>query len=155
MRILSNFTPVIRILVWIMFAISLAVTVISALIVFGVRLPLEISPAQASVLLFSSTIVTIVSAFLGTMHYSVGSSHLRLNFAFIDVLGGRIALENILNIVLKDGKMYISYIWKGSDPVIAQIAINPKNFDKMKTALMQKNPRIVFFDEDAPTANQQ
>ena len=65
-------------------------------------------------------------------------------------------MENILNIVYKLDttrekpirKMYISYIWQGNDPVIAQIAIRPKQFEKMKTALLNSNANIVFWDEE-------
>lgn len=151
MRIFANFTPLIRVLLWIMFAISLIVTVFAALITFGVQLPVDVSPAQASITLFSSTIVAVFSVLLATIHYHVDEKYLRLKLAFFDVLGGRIALENLLNVVIKDGKMYVSYIWKGEDPVIAQIAVHPKHFERLKDELIRKNPRIVFFDEDNPT----
>ncbi len=152
MRTFANFAPPVRILLWIMFAISLIVTVFAALIVFGVKIPVDISPAQASVTLFSSTIVMVFSVLLATIHYHIDEKHLRLKLAFFDILGGRIALENILNVVIKDEKMYVSYIWKGEDPVIAQIAIAPKQFERFKDELMRKNRRIVFFDEDNKTA---
>ena len=137
-----------------MFAISIAVVVLSIVILCGVVLPLEISPAQASLLLFSSSLVAVVALLLCTIHYHLTDTHLRLKIAFFDILSGKIRIENILNIVYKvdDGekptrKMYISYLWKSGDPVIAQIAIKPKYFDKMKNALLAKNTNIVFWDE--------
>lgn len=119
----------------------------STLIICGVRLPiLEIMPGQAVLLLSSSSVVAVFSLLLATLHYKVTDTHLRLNLAFFDVLGGRIRLENILNIVFQNGNMYLSYIWKGADPVIAQIAVKSKHFEKLKDALMKANPNIVFFD---------
>ena len=67
---------------------------------------------------------------------------------FTKQAGGKIRIENILNIVYTDGKMYVSYLWKGFDPTISQIAIKPKHFDKMKDALLAKNPNIVFYNDD-------
>lgn len=131
-----------------MFAVSLCATVFFALIAFGVQLPVNVSPAQASVALFSTTIVMVFSLLLATIHYHVDEKHLRLKIAFFDVLGGRIAIENILNVVVKDGKLYISYIWKGSDPIIAQIAVSSKHFGSIKDELMRKNPGIVFWNDD-------
>ncbi len=153
MRTMANFAPPVRILLWVMFAISLVVTIFAALIVFGVTLPLDVSPAQASVTLFSSTIVAVFSVLLATIHYHIDEKHLRLKLAFFDILGGRISLQNILNVVIKEGKMYISYIWQGEDPVIAQIAIAPKHFERFKDELIRKNPRIVFFDDDTSVEN--
>lgn len=153
MKIFADFTPLIKILLWIMFAISVAVIILSIIILCGVVLPVEISPAQASLLLFSSSLVAVVAILLCTIHYHVTDTHLRLKIAFLDILSGKIRIENILNIVYKvDGekntrKMYISYLWKSGDPVIAQIAIKPKYFDKMKNALLAKNSNIVFWDE--------
>ena len=139
-----------------MFAVSVVMAVFSALVTFGVTLPINVSPAQGALLLFSSTIVAVFSLLLATVHYKVTDTHLKLNLAFFDILGGRIRIENILNIVLKTDdtakkpqrKMYISYIWKGEDPVIAQIAISPKKFESMKELLTSKNPNIVFWDDD-------
>ncbi len=135
---------------------SVFVAVFSALLTFGVTLPIDLSPAQGALLLFSASVVAVFSILLATVHYKVTSTHLRLNLAFFDILGGRIRIEKILNIVFKTDntatkpqrKMYISYIWKGEDPIIAQIAIAPKYFEPMKEQLMSKNPNIVFFDDD-------
>ena len=155
MKILANFTTLIKILIWIMFAISVAVVTLSVIVLCGVVLPIEISHGQATLLLFAFSLVTVVALLYNTIYYQVTQTHLRLKIAFLDILGGRIRLENILNIVYKVEtarkkpvkKMYISYVWKGADPVIAQIAIKPKKFEKLKNELMLKNPNIVFCDE--------
>lgn len=148
MRVFSNFSPIIKIILWIIFAISIAALVVSILVVSEATIIRYITKGQGLVLLFTSTLATVISLLLATIHYKITDTHLRLNIAFFDILGGRIRLENILNIVIKDNKMYISYIWKGEDPIIAQIAIRHKRFEKMKDALMKSNPKIVFFNED-------
>ena len=138
---------------------SIVVAVLSIVILCGVVVPLNISPAQAALLLFASSLVAVVALLLCTIYYHVTETHLRLKIAFLDILGGRIRLENILNIVYKSEeentapKMYISYLSQGSDPIIAQIAIRPKHFEKMKNALMSKNANIVFFDENKELDN--
>lgn len=76
---------------------------------------------------------------------------MRLNITFLDILGGRIRIDNILNIVIKDHKLYISYIWQGNDPVISEIMISPKQFDSFKDILIAKNNRIVYFNDDNDT----
>ena len=149
MRTFANFSPIIRIILWILFAVAIAALVVSVLVVSKAIIIPVVSIGQGYVLLFTSTLAAVISVLLATIHYHVTATHLRLKCAFFDVLGGRIRLENILNVVIKDGKMYISYIWKGQDPVIAQIAVARRHFDKMKDALMKANPRIVFFDSDA------
>ena len=149
MRIFANFTPIIRIILWILFALSIAALVVSVLVVSNAVIIRFITIGQGFVLLFTSTLAAVISLLLATIHYHVTPTHLRLKCAFFDVLGGRIRLENILNIVVREQKMYISYIWKGQDPVIAQIAIRNKHFEKMKDALTKANPRIVFYDDDA------
>ncbi|MCM1289276.1 MAG: hypothetical protein NC132_01260 [Corallococcus sp.] len=149
MKIFSDFSPIIKIILWILFALSIAALVLSVLVVSDAAVIRFVTKGQGWVLLFTSTLAAVISVLLATIHYQITKTHLRLNLAFFDILGGRIRLENILNIVIRNGKMYISYIWKGEDPVIAQIAVKPKHFDKMKDALMKTNPRIVFFDDDA------
>lgn len=148
MKINADFSPIIRILLWIIFALSVVSTVFAVLALFKVPNIFELSPANGIVLLSSMPIIAVFSACVATVHYKLDNTHLRLNIAFWDILGGKIRIENILNIVYTGGKMYISYLWKGYDPTISLIAINPKHFDKLKDALMAKNPRIVFYDDD-------
>ena len=131
-----------------MFVLSIATLVVSILVVVEAAPKILITKGQGHVLLFTSSLSAVISLLLATIHYHVTSTHLRLNIAFFDILSGRIRLENILNVVIKDKKMYISYIWKGPDPVIAQIAIRQKHFEKMKDALMRANPQIVYFNQD-------
>lgn len=149
MRIFANFTPIIRIILWILFAFSIAAIVVSVLVVTDTVVLRFIAKGQGYVLLFTSTLASVISLAVATIHYKVTATHLRLNVVFFDVLSGRIRLENILNILIRDNKMYISYIWQGNDPIIAQISVSPKHFEKMKDALMKANDRIVFCDDDA------
>ena len=44
--------------------------------------------------------------------------------------------------------MYVSYLWKGPDPVIARIAISPKKYEQMKAILTAQNPNIEFWNDD-------
>ena len=77
------------------------------------------------------------------------------NVFFVDVLSGRIRLDNVLNVVKKQDKLYISYLWKGEDPVIAQIAVKPKYFDKIKNAITSANPKVRYYDETEDSSGDQ
>lgn len=140
-----------------MIGVCAALAIFAILIVVGVNIPIEISHARAVILLSVSVMSIVMLLMLVTIHYKVTATHLRLVFVCWDALGGRIRIENILNIVYKTDtegkkpqrKMYISYLWKGPDPVIAQIVIKPKCFDKMRDLLLSKNANIVFYDDDA------
>lgn len=155
MKVMANFSKPLTILLWIMFGISVAVAILAILVLCEIGLRLEITHAQAVLMLFTSTLVAVASLLMTTIHYKVTDTHLRLKMAFFDILGGRIRLEKILNIVIKDKIMYISYIWQGEDPVIARIAIAPKHYEDMKRALIAANKNILFFDEDKQTDTQE
>ncbi|MCH5153502.1 MAG: hypothetical protein J1F68_06075 [Clostridiales bacterium] len=154
MKFIATFTPTIKIFLYIIAVISLVGIVVGILPLAGVHL--EITTGQASLLISVCSLTLIVSIMLATIHYKVDKTHVRINIAFIDMLSGRIRLDNILNIVIKDGKMYISYLWKGPDPVIALIAIKPKRYEEFKELLMSKNKNIVFYEyKDGTTDSEQ
>ena len=133
--------------------ISLAMIVLSVLTLCDVYTFLNMTYAQAKIQIGTAVLsITIVIALL-TMHYHVDDEHLRIKLMFFDILGGRIRHDKILNIVYSKGMMYISYIWKGADPVIASILITPSKFDKMKSALMERNKNIVFYEDKNETGN--
>ena len=148
MRISAYISPIIKILLWTIFALSVASIVLAVLAVCNVPNVFQLSRANGIVLLSSMPFIAVFSACVATVHYKLDNTHLRLQIAFWDILGGKIRTENILNVVYTDGKMYVSYLWTGFDPTISQIAIKPKHFDKLKDALLAKNPRIVFYDDD-------
>ena len=125
-----------------MAVISLAGLALGIAVVAGAQI--EITTGQATLLISVCSLTLVVSTLFATVHYKVDDKYVHLNVAFIDMLGNRIRIENILNIVIDQDKMYISYLWKGPDPVIALIAINPKRFDAMKDLLTSKNKNIVF-----------
>lgn len=132
---------------WIMAALSLVGTVVGTLVLCGVRV-FSVTTAQANLLMYFCPVCTVVAAVFASIHYKVTDTHLQLKIAFWDMLGGRIEIGRILNIVKKDGNLYISYLWKGPDPVIARVAISPKKYDAFKALLTSKNAYIEFFDED-------
>lgn len=148
MRIFADFSYTIKILLWVIFAIAVASTIFAVLAVCDIHTYFDISPANGVVLLSAMPIIAIFTACVATVQYTLDDTHLRLKIAFWDILGGKIRIENIVNIVYTDKKMYISYIWKGYDPTISQIAINPKRFDRLRDALIAKNKRIVFYNDN-------
>ena len=144
MKFLAKFTPVIRVILWIMAAISLAGLAVGIAVFAGAQI--EITTGQATLLISVCSLTLIVALLFNTIHYKVDATHLRLNIAFIDMLSGRIRIDKILNIVIDDGKLYISYLWQGQDPVIALIAISPKKYDEFRDLLMSRNKNIVFYE---------
>lgn len=154
MKFMATFTPTIKLILWIVAAISFVGIIFGILPLAGAHL--EITTGQASLLISVCSLSLIVSILLVTIHYKVDKTHVRLNVGFIDMLSGRIRIDNILNIVIDNGKMYISYLWKGPDPVIALIAIKPKRYDEFKELLMSKNKKIVFYEnKNEPTDSEQ
>ena len=142
-----------KIFMCLLLALSAVMLVLSIITLFDVYTFLNLTHAQAKVQIATSCLsITVLTALL-TMHYQVDDEHLRIKLLFFDLLGGRIRLENILNIVYSNGMMYISYIWKGQDPVIAAILIAPSKFDKMKDTLTQSNPNIQFYEDKNETGN--
>ena len=98
MRFMATFTPIIKIFLYIIAAISLVGIVIGILPLTGAHL--EISTGQAWLLISVCSLAMIISSLLATIHYKVDKTHVRINIGFIDMLSGRIAINNILNIVI-------------------------------------------------------
>lgn len=115
----------------------------------------EHKPCAGTLLIFSSSLAAVLTLALATIHYRITDTHIRLNVFFVDVLSGRIRLDNVLNVVKKQDKLYISYLWKGEDPVIAQIAVKPKYFDKIKNAITSANPKVRYYDETEDSSGDQ
>ncbi len=152
MRFQAYFTPVIKVLLYVMAAVSLVGAIVGLLVIAGVQI--ELSQNRAILLLSISPLCTVIALLFATLHYKVDKNFLRLNLGFIDVLGGRVRIDKILNIVIENGRMYISYLYKdGVDPIIAAIVINPKQYGKMKDLLLSLNPNIVFYEEQNHTAD--
>ena len=148
---MANFTPVIKIILWIMAVLSL-VGIILAIIVFcGV--PTEITYAQATLLISVCPVSAIIALLLVTMHYAIDDSNLRLYVGFFDVFSGKVSLDKILNVVIQENKLYISYLSVGADPIIARIAISPKKYTAFKDALLTKNKNIIYYEENDETGD--
>lgn len=149
MRIILRSPLYIRILLWITIAVSIVGLTIGILVFAGVHL--EVTSGQATLLVSVFSLTLVFSVLLSTIHYKIDAHYIHLNIAFLDMLSNRIQIEKILEIVLYDKKLYISYLWKGRDPVIALISISPKRFDDFKNYLISKNKNIVYYDNDNKT----
>ena len=145
MRFYFRSTLTIRIFLWIIAIVSLIGLIVGILVFAGVHI--EVSKGQGTLLVSTCSFTLLFSILFGTIHYKADADHLHLNIAFVDMLSNRIRIDKILNIVIKNGVFYISYLWKGADPVISAIMINPKRYDELKTLLMSRNPNIVFYEE--------
>ena len=151
MRFLANFSPKLRIGFIVMATISLAGLALGIAVLSGARV--EISTGQATLLISVCSLTFLIATLFATVHYKVDDNFIHINIAFIDMSGNRIRIDKILNIVIDNDKMYISYLWKAPDPVIALIAINPKRFNEMKDLLMSKNKNIVFSENKDETSD--
>lgn len=151
MRFQAYFTPVIKVILYIMAAVSLVGLVIGVL-VFA-KVPIEVTTGQATLLVSICPPCVIITLLFATVHYKIEATHLRLYVGFIDVFGGKVRLDKILNIVFDSGRMFISYLHEGTDPIIAAIVINPKRYIEMKDLLLAKNPNIQFYENKNESDN--
>ena len=150
---LSKYYKLVKALMWLLIGLSVGMIVLSVLTLCDMYTFLNMSYVGAKINIATSCISIVAMVALLTIHYHLDENHLRIKLLFFDLLGGRIRIENILNIVYTQDMMYISYLWKGNDPVIATILIAPSKFDKMKDALLQKNKNIVFYEDKNETGN--
>lgn len=153
MRFQAYFTPIIKVILYIVAAISLVGMIVG--ILYFAKVPLELTITQGTLLVSVCPLCLITSLLFATLHYTVTATHLRLYVGIVDILDGHIRLDKILNVVFDNGKMYISYLYKGVDPIIAAIVINPKRHVEMKDLLMARNPNIQFFENKDETDNSQ
>lgn len=153
MRFQAYFTPIIKVILYIMAAVSFVGLVIGIL-VFA-KIPIELTTGQATLLVSVCPMCVIITLLFATVHYKVEATHLRLYVGFIDIFGGKVRLDKILNIVFDNGRMYISYLHEGTDPIIAAIVINPKRYAEMKDVLLAKNPNIQFYENKNESDNSQ
>lgn len=151
MRFQAYFTPIIKVILYIMGALSIVGLIIGILRLANV--PLELTTGQATILVSVCPLCAVIALLFATLHYKVTATHLRLYVGFIDILGGRVRIDKILNIVIEDKIMYISYLYQGMDPIIAAIVISPKRYTEMKELLMAKNPNIVFYENKDESDN--
>ena len=149
MRFLANFSPKLRIAFIVMACVSLVGLALGIAVLSGARI--EITTGQATLLISVCSLTLVFATLFATIHYKVDDNFVHINIAFIDMSGNRIRIDKILNIVIDNDKMYISYLWKGPDPVIARIAISPKKFNAMQDLLMSKNKNIVFSENKDET----
>ncbi len=147
MKIFAKFPSIIKILLVALAILSVAMCVFAVISLFDVYTFLNWTVGQAKLYLPTGLVSLIISVSLLTIHYKADDKYLRIKLLFFDILGGRIRIENILNVVYTKDKMYISYIWKGQDPVIANVMISQKKFDQLKNFLMAQNTNIVFFED--------
>lgn len=75
----SLFSPVVKIAAWAMFAISVVALAIGIAAAAGAVLPLNINPAQGTLLIFSSSLAAVLTLALATIHYRITDTHIRLN----------------------------------------------------------------------------
>ncbi len=147
MKFKATFSTLITVTLWFIFALSIIAIAIGIMVLCNIQIA-NMSYGQARVLLFTSPLIFLMSLILSTIYYKVDEKYVHLNLAFVDVLSNKIKIENILNIVIKDQKLYISYLHKGMDPIISQIMIAPRRFESFKTLIMSKNKNTIFINED-------
>ena len=152
MKFKTQFPTPCTIAVWAIFVVSTITTGIAIAVLFG-AVVFNITPGQATLWVGVCPILAIVSFCLGTIHYKVENTHLRLYVGPFDLFLGRVRLENILNIVVFQDKLFISYLWQGQDPVISCLMIHKNEHELMKQCLQSKNHKIEYHEEEDETAD--
>lgn len=147
MRYFWKTTPIIQIALYVLFAINLASVIIAILVLCDVHIA-NVTYGQATALLSVCPITTVISFLLATIHYKVDDKHVKIIFGFVDILSGKIQIEKILNVVISDNKLYVSYLWKGQDPIISLISISPKKYDGFVKLLQSLNKNIIYYNEN-------
>ncbi len=109
---------------------------------------------SASIAVEATTIIiclifAVFSILLLTIRYKISNDFLTLNLGTIDLLGKKVSIGKILNIVFKkeENKLYLSYLGKGEDPTIVQVMIAPSKFKEFTDYLMTKNSGILYFGD--------
>lgn len=151
MRFLANFSPKLRIGFIVIATLSIVGLALGIATLAGARV--EITSGQATLLISVCSLTLVVSTLFATIYYKVDDKFIHINIGFIDMSGNRIRIDRILNIVIDHDEMYISYLWKGPDPVIARLAISKKRFGEMRDLLMSKNKNIVFSEYKDETSD--
>lgn len=150
MRFHWKTTPIIQITLYVLLALSVISVIFAILVKCDVRI-VDITPGQASILIAVCPFTAIISILLSTICYKVDDKCIKICFCFVDVLGGRLQIDKILNVVITNGNLYISYLWKGPDPIIAQISISRKKYDSFVKLLQSLNKNIIYYNENENT----
>jgi hypothetical protein len=89
------------------------------------------------------------SLFLLLLNYKITQTHLQLNLGFFDILGRKVKIKNILNVVSKkdEQKVYLSYTSGNLDPIIMQVCINFARTEEFVRTLKAINPSILYTEE--------
>lgn len=154
MKFSARISPLVKTILWMIFVVSAIGTILGILLICGVPIPYMGGVDQGKIFATMCPFPAILSVLFATTHYKVTDTHLQMLIGFIDILGGRISIESILNIVVHEKKLYISYLCKGTDPIIAEISISPNKYDKFRALLCAKNPMIVYYNDDEQPKSQ-
>lgn len=139
-----------KVLIGIASPITLATAIYYVLLIFEFRglpqgsLAIDISGAIVCLSLF------VLAVSLGGIKYKLCGEYLCQKYLFFDLLGKRVKIKNILNLVYKKGagKLYFSYLTDTPDPIIVLVSIDKSKVDSFVNVIKQANPSVIYFEED-------
>lgn len=92
-------------------------------------------------------LIGVLALLFATLSYKLTTDKLQLKLGFVDLNGGKIKTENIVNAVMMDGKLYISYIGTALDPIIVEIAVKSDKMKEFCDELKKLNDKVEVFEK--------
>ena len=109
------------------------------------NLSINISGAIVCLLLF------VLAVCITNINYKICGEYLCQKYLFADLLGKKVLVKNILNLVYKKSadKLYFSYYTPNAyDPIIVLVSIDKNKVNSFVNMIKQANPNVIYFEEE-------
>lgn len=140
---------ILSILIYLLCAVQLVMIVINLCKLFWLFNMYSVNIALDIVQIVISLLIIIVAILLLSISYKIEKNKIKMNVGFIDITRGKIAIDTVLNILLKkdENKLYINFLPQESDPIIMEIVIAPNKYEAFRKKLQEINPHVVYLED--------